>query len=230
MHLLSLAFLSLSFSTLAYASPAARNTTQIPAAKDTTQLSAPSYDNWITKWPEHFQTHHESSLLKLYNISYGLDITEPPTSDIVRRDDMFKGKQYRIAGWFFSISFYVVEEWPGTTWTFPRNNLARSITYISDQLARDVTQVVNDHVFQRNIGGGWSWSGHVGDHYQFKNIPYDVIFDTCFDAITGAVDWITWENGATWQLLDTAGDEIAAFSLYPTNANRNAAPQYVHEF
>lgn len=96
-------------------------------------------------------------------------------------------------------------------------------------MAKDVLKVSRDIVKERVLEGGWSWSGHVGPAYMFHEIPYDVIFNTAFDAMQGAVDWITNENGATWQLVDTLGREIAIFTLWPTNADLHKAPINLHE-
>lgn len=63
----------------------------------------------------------------------------------------------------------------------------------------------------------------------FHEIPYDVLFNTAFDAMQGAVDWISNENAASWQLLDSRGKEIGLFSIWPTNAYLNLAPVNSHE-
>lgn len=200
-----------------------------------TQTAVKSYDDWILGFPEFLRIHHEASLSSLYEATHVQQTSvqqtsEPHTDGVVRRAQMFRGMTYRVAGWVFSISYYLVDEWGGTTWQFPPNDNQGSRSFIANHFAADVGTIGRDVVYERVLAGGWSWSGHAGTAYMFTEIPYDALFNTAFDAMEGAVDWLSGDNGVTWQMLDTVGREIAAFTIFPTNARVDLAPRGSHEF
>lgn len=66
--------------------------------KNGTQTTVSSYDNWILGFPKHLRIHHKASLLSLYEATHVEQTSEPQTDATIRRAEMFKGMQYRIAG------------------------------------------------------------------------------------------------------------------------------------
>lgn len=192
-----------------------------------------TFADWLASFPETFKEFHEDSLKELYDTGHGQskDNHDPiEARALSKRVSMFKGKLYRIQGWVFSISFYLVEHWGGTSWVFPQDTDFASQNYIADQFATDVRSTIGDGTVEnRAIGGGWSWSGNVNNGYEFNDIPYAVMYHTCINAIQGAVDWISVENGAAWQMLDTNGREIGFFQLFPTAYTRGRGPTHQHQ-
>lgn len=81
----------------------------IPTTTNTAHGAVQSYEDWALTLPEHLRVHHAVSLLKLYNANHGQQTVQAPPTDVVRRAEMFKGLQYRVAGWVFTVSYYLVE-------------------------------------------------------------------------------------------------------------------------
>lgn len=140
---------------------------------------------------------------------------------ISKRVDMYLGKKYNVAGWVFSIGAYTVQDIGSTSWRFPRQTDFDGMNYIADQIATSVRSVIGDSYVSRNVGGGWTWTAQLSKGYDYDNIPYLVIYNTVFEAIQGAVDWISKEKYAAYQMVDSNGQQIAIFSFYPTNGNLN---------
>ncbi|KAJ2981663.1 hypothetical protein NQ176_g1885 [Zarea fungicola] len=186
-----------------------------------------TFEDWVATVPEEFKKFHESSLQKLYDVSYGRVTID--ARDLTKRVAMFKGKSYNVSGWVFSISYYLIEHWQGTSWVFPQDTDFLGQNAIGDNFATNVRGVQGTVIEGRAFGGGWSWRGHVNNGYHFDNIPYSVLYHTCIDAIQGAVDWISVENSVTWQMLDSVGREIAMFVVYPTSYDHGATPNNIHE-
>lgn len=198
------------------------------AAANGTVIAEVSYEDWLAGWPEALRTHHAEFLAKAFK-SGARETVE--TRDLTKRTSMYRGKLYQIQGWVFSISWYLVEHWQGTNWVFPKDTDLAGQNYIADNFATDVRSVIGGGIVQRrNLGGGWSWSGEIYENngYEFRDIPYAVMYHTCIEAIQGAVDWITPENGITWEMVDTLGRRIGGFSVYPSAFNAQMAPDYIH--
>lgn len=193
-----------------------------------------SFQDWFDSIPEVIRTYHEDFLKEAYNANHGHQTGEVKSVEargLTKRVSMYKGKLYALQGWVFSISYYIVELWQGTSWVFPRDTDFEGQNFIADRFATDVRQVIgNGVVSSREIGGGWSWSGNidVGAGYEFRDVPYSFAYHTCIDAIQGAVDWISPENGVTWEMVDTLGRKIAGFSIYPTAFDNSHAQDNVH--
>lgn len=193
-----------------------------------------SFQDWFDSIPEFIRTYHEEFLKEAYNANHGhqtAKVKSVEARDVTKRVNMYKGKLYALQGWVFSISYYLVEHWQGTSWVFPKDTDFQGQNFIADQFATDVRRVIgNGVVSSRQIGGGWSWSGHIDVNagYEFRDIPYSVMYHTCIDAIQGAVDWISPENGVTWEMVDTIGRTIGGFSIYPTAFDQTHAPDNIH--
>ena len=120
-----------------------------------------------------------------------------------------------IAGWSIIVGQYVVDQYAGTNWRFPSDG--PSIGYIADQVASSMAHTIGNGEVWKNVGGGWSWHGQIWqDNYDFENIPYALVYSLTYQAIQGATDWISADNGFEIMVNDATKKLIFQLQVYPT--------------
>lgn len=198
----------------------------VPQAPDS-ELQSEAYQTWTTTLPEPLR-----NALSEFKEPSSFEKTPDPAiierweSDISKRGTIERGKRYSLAGWVFTIGAYIVQEVGSTSWVFPQQSDWSARNWLADDVTTSIRSTFGDGFHIQNIGGGWTWSGQIGNGYEFQDIPYEALYRVFMDSIETAMDWISQENYLAFQLIDNAGVQIGIFALYPTNGDLNSVRNY----
>lgn len=147
----------------------------------------------------------------------GSSVTEGLKS-AAQAEPFYKGKRYLVQGWSVIIGTYIVDTVFGTTYRLPEN--AQAIHYLVNHVASSIISVIGNGGVNGDVSGGWHWYGYAyTSHYEFRDIPYGLLYAMITDAIHSANDWVVRDNVIFFNVNDSLGKLIFNFQIYPTVNN-----------